>query len=210
MIVKTAGIRECFVTYWTHIRRFSCVSSDMNHQLIRQRGSLVTVGAGVMLLPHVSFYMVPKSPLWVKVCSHIGQVYGFFCVWILLGWFRDPELEKDFWQEEQVKGLSYVCVFWCLFRLLDTEKSWSHWGQKLCFSPVWILMGVLKLSDREMDFVHLERGKASRRCGSSGDSLGPQIERKSGHTGGRDNVSLRCGFSCASSRYLTERRTLYT
>ena len=42
------------------------------------------------------------------------------------------------------------------------------------------------------------------------DSSGYWTQRKSGHTGGRDKVSLRSEFSYESSSFLTERRTLDT
>ena len=61
MKVMIAGIRESFLTHWTHKGLFSCVCSDMNHQLLRPMESLVTLGARVLLLPHVSFYMVPQA-----------------------------------------------------------------------------------------------------------------------------------------------------
>ena len=47
-------------------------------------------------------------------------------------------------------------------------------------------------------------------CVSSGEPAGEQAARKPGHTGGRDTVSLRCGFSCESSNIVTGKRTLYT
>ena len=36
-----------------------CVCSDMTHEILRSMESLVTVGAGVLLLPHMRFYMCP-------------------------------------------------------------------------------------------------------------------------------------------------------
>ena len=45
-------------------------------------------------------------------------------------------------------------------------------------------------------------------CVSFGDSSGLQTGRMPGHTGGRNMVSLRCEFSCASSSVVTGRRTL--
>ena len=59
MLVKTVGMTEGFVTHWTHKGIFSCVCSHMNNQMLRLRESLVTLDAGVLLLPHVSFYMSP-------------------------------------------------------------------------------------------------------------------------------------------------------
>ena len=59
MMNKTAGIREGLGTPRTHEGLFSCVCSHMNHQMLRPRESLVTLGAGVFLLAHVSFYMAP-------------------------------------------------------------------------------------------------------------------------------------------------------
>ena len=50
----------------------------------------------------------------------------------------------------------------------------------------------------------------SHHCVSSGDSSALQTERKPGHTGGRNIVSLPCGFPCASSSGVPGRRTLYT
>ena len=38
---------------------FSCVCFDMTHQLLILRKSFVTLGAGELLLPYVSFYMCP-------------------------------------------------------------------------------------------------------------------------------------------------------
>ena len=54
------------------------------------------------------------------------------------------------------------------------------------------------------------RRRACLPCVSSGDSSGYHTERKPGHTGGRDKVSPRCGFSCESSSCLTGKRTFYT
>ena len=60
MLVKVAGSREGLVTHLTHIRLFSCVCSDMNHKIARLMESPVTLGADVLLIPHVNFYMSPQ------------------------------------------------------------------------------------------------------------------------------------------------------
>ena len=54
------------------------------------------------------------------------------------------------------------------------------------------------------------RRRACLPCVSSGDSPGYQTERMPGHTGGRDKVSPRRGFSCESSSCLTGKRSFYT
>ena len=40
---------------------FSRVFSTVIHQLLRPRKNLVTLGAGVLFLPNVSFYMSPQT-----------------------------------------------------------------------------------------------------------------------------------------------------
>ena len=132
MFVKIASIREGLVTHQTHKGPFSCVFSDMNHQLLRPMKSLVTLGARVLLLPYVSFYMCPQVPPREKVCSHWGQGKVFSPLWILmcllLCKFRLLDWVKDLSQEEQAKGLSPVCVLLWLFILWVSKSPSSSTG----------------------------------------------------------------------------------
>ena len=60
MVVKIAGHRESFGTYYTHIGLFSSVLSNVNFYLIRSRESLVTLGAGKRFLPGVNSHVSPQ------------------------------------------------------------------------------------------------------------------------------------------------------
>ena len=62
--------------------------------------------------PLCAFIWSVRFPWTEKVLSHWGHEYGFSPEWTLLCLFRLLDWLKDLSQEEQVKGLSPVCVHW--------------------------------------------------------------------------------------------------
>ena len=200
MLVKISGIRERLVTWGASKGPFSCVCSDVNNQMMRPREGLVTLGAGVFLFLHVSFYILPQVSSVGKHFFHtegIGKaslLYKFYCehsgYWT--GW-------RTCYRRSRWRAY-LLCVSSGDSSGLQTQWKPCHTGGRdRVFLPGGISCESSSYLSGKRPLYTWSRSKASRHCASSHVSSGPQTERKPCHTGGSDKVIPQCEFSYESA-----------